>query len=103
MYYTYMIRCQDNSIYTGITTDMERRFGEHRTQDKKGAKYTKSHKVTKIEAVWSSENRALAGKLEYHIKRLSKSEKENLITDNCIEKLLFNKIEVEKYYRIKYN
>ncbi|MBQ3573901.1 MAG: GIY-YIG nuclease family protein, partial [Clostridia bacterium] len=38
MYYVYMMRCSDNSLYTGITTDLERRFEEHKS--KKGAKYT---------------------------------------------------------------
>jgi putative endonuclease len=35
MYYTYMLRCKDNSIYTGITTDIERRMEEHRRKIKK--------------------------------------------------------------------
>lgn len=103
MYFTYMIRCEDGSLYTGITTDLDRRFKEHKLQNDKSAKYTKSHKAVKIEAAWCSDSRALAGKLEYHIKRLSKAEKEKLISENCIEKVLFNKIEVEKYWRLKYN
>ena len=45
MYYTYMLRCNDNSIYTGITTDLSRRFLEHTSQDTKCAKYTLSHKA----------------------------------------------------------
>jgi putative endonuclease len=98
-----MIRCEDGSLYTGITTDLDRRFNEHKSQNNKSAKYTKSHKAVKIEAAWGSESRALAGKLEYHIKRLSKAQKEKLIAENCIEKILFNKIEVEKYLQIKYN
>lgn len=54
MYYTYMIRCMDNTIYTGITTDLKRRMEEHFTQNEKCAKYTKRHKAKKLEAVWSS-------------------------------------------------
>ena len=41
MYYTYMLRCTDNSIYTGITTNIERRMEEHFKQNEKCAKYTK--------------------------------------------------------------
>ena len=38
MYYTYMIRCEDNSIYTGITNDLDKRFNEHKIKRKNGAK-----------------------------------------------------------------
>ena len=46
MYFLYLIQCFDGSIYTGITNDLERRFGEHK--NKKGGHYTASHKVEKI-------------------------------------------------------
>ena len=46
MYYVYLIQCEDGSIYTGITTDLERRFKEH--SDKIGGHYTRAHKVEKI-------------------------------------------------------
>ena len=39
MYYTYMLRCSDNSIYTGMTNDLEKRLNEHKTKSKNGAKY----------------------------------------------------------------
>ena len=52
MYYIYMLRCEDNSIYTGITNDIKRRWEEHHSKDEKGAKYTKGHNVQKIEALW---------------------------------------------------
>lgn len=45
MFYTYMIRCSDNSIYTGMTNNIEKRMLEHLSS--KGAKYTKSHKAEK--------------------------------------------------------
>ena len=55
MYYTYMLRCADNSLYTGITTDVARRFAEHSGQiPGKCAKYTGSRKAVSIEAVWES-------------------------------------------------
>lgn len=50
MYYTYMLRCQDGSLYTGITTDLNRRFREHSGAGVVGAKYTKSHAPVTIEA-----------------------------------------------------
>lgn len=101
MYYTYMIRCEDNSIYTGITNDIKRRIQEHFYKDEKGAKYTKSHSVKKLECVWQSENRVLASKLEYHIKALTKNKKEDLIKNHKLDDIFIEKVECKKYKYIK--
>lgn len=104
MYYTYMIRCIDNSIYTGITNDLKRRMSEHFEKTEKCAKYTLRHTPKKIEAVWESEDRALASKLEYHIKSLKKYDKEILIKyDVKISDILSNKIDCNLYRRINKN
>ena len=97
MYYTYMLRCENNSIYTGITTDVKRRMEEHFSKDPKCEKYTKSHEPKKLECVWESENKALASKLEYRIKRLTKVQKEELINNHLLEKYFLEKIECDKY------
>ncbi len=99
MYYTYILRCEDNSLYTGIATDVQRRFEEHLNDEKKGAKYTKRHRPIRIEACWESEDKKTASKLEYHIKALDKYKKELLIAENRLE-LLGNKIEISNYKRI---
>ena len=96
MYYTYILRCVGGTLYTGITTDVKRRFEEHTTDSKKGAKYTGSRKPIKVEAVWKSESRALASKLEYRIKQLTKAEKELLIRTYDLE-ILGDKIDTTKY------
>ncbi len=102
MYYVYMLRCEDNSLYTGITTDLERRFEEHLKKNKKCAKYTLNHSVKKIESAWETEDRVSASKLEYHIKKtLSKVEKEELIVKNNLQELLSHKIDVSKYSKFK--
>ena len=98
MYYTYMLRCEDNSIYTGITTDLKRRMDEHFTQVNNCAKYTSTHKAKKLEAAWQSENRVLASKLEFNIKRLKKQEKETIIKNNYkMQELLEDKIDGKEY------
>ena len=98
MYYTYILRCKDNSLYTGITTDLERRLKEHIEKGKKTAKYTLTHCAKKIEIAWESENRVLASKLEYHIKTLTKKQKEELIKKSkCLEDFLSDKIDNQKY------
>lgn len=79
MYYVYMMRCSDNSLYIGITTDVMRRFKEHTEKNGKGAKYTRSRSVTEIAAVWETDGgRAEASKLEAKLKKLKKDRKEYL-------------------------
>ena len=80
MYYVYILRCRRNLLYTGITTDIKRRFGEH-LGGKTGAKFTRSNPPDSVEAVWSCENRSLASKLEYAVKKLNKRQKLTLISD----------------------
>ncbi len=99
MYYTYMLRCEDNSIYTGMTNNLEKRFNEHITK-KNGAKYTKSHNVIKIEATWKSNEKFLACKLEYQIKQLSKKEKENLINGEKLSTYFSGKVDCRRYRRV---
>lgn len=102
MYYTYMLRCKDNSIYTGITTDLERRLKEHKEKGEKTAKYTLTHSAEKMEIAWESENRVLASKLEYNIKKLTKRQKEALIKNpELLSKFLGDKIETQLYTIIK--
>ena len=82
MYYTYMLRCSDNSIYTG------------------GAKYTKSHNAIKLEVAWKSNSKSLACKLEYQIKTLTKQQKENLINGEKLTTYLKGKIDGRRYRKI---
>lgn len=97
MYYTYMIRCADNSIYTGMTNDLNKRLNEHKTKSKNGAKYTKSHTAIKFETVWKSRDKSLACKLEYQIKQLTKKQKENLINGEKLSTYLHGKVDCRRY------
>lgn len=99
MYYVYILRCQDHSLYTGITNQIEKRLKEHFFRLPQCAKYTKSHHAKTLEALWCCENRSEASKLEYYIKQLSKDKKELLISENCLDALLSCKIDIQKYQR----
>ncbi|MBR5381948.1 MAG: GIY-YIG nuclease family protein [Oscillospiraceae bacterium] len=85
MYYTYILRCADGSLYIGITNDLKRRFAAH--QSGKGAKYTRSHPPARFEAAYASPDRAAASRLEARLKRLTHTEKEALINGAVPEKL----------------
>ena len=79
MAYVYILECVGGELYTGITSDIERRFRQHKGGGVSAAKYTKSHKPLAVAALWSTENMRDAAKLEYRIKRLSKGKKSELI------------------------
>lgn len=96
-YYTYIIRCTDNSLYTGMTNDLNKRMEEHFEKSKEGAKYTKSHQAKKVEKAWQCKEKSLACKLEYRIKTLNKSEKESLIKGEKLKKFFTGKIDCRRY------
>jgi putative endonuclease len=74
MWHVYIIECSDETLYTGITTDVERRLDEHNTS-LKGAKYTKGRGPVKLIYSCKIGDRAAASKEEYRIKQLSRNEK----------------------------
>jgi len=74
----YIIKASDASFYTGITTDVERRFDEH-SQGQKGAKYFNGRNPVKVVYREDGHSRSSASRREAEIKKLSRSEKESLI------------------------
>ena len=92
-----MLRCSDNSIYTGMTNNLEKRIAEHLSKSKQGAKYTKSHNAIKLEIAWKSKDKSLACKLEYQIKQLTKQQKENLIKNKRLATYLKGKVDCRRY------
>ena len=100
-YYTYMLRCKDNSIYTGFTNDIEKRMNAHFSKSKQGAKYTKSHEADRLECVWRSKEKVLACKLEYQLKQLTKKEKEEIINGIKLSCYLSGKVDCRKYKRLE--
>lgn len=75
-----MLRCADDTLYTGITTDLKRRLAEHNNDNKKGAKYTRVRRpVTPVyQEYW--DNRAQASRREHELKKLSRLAKTKLIS-----------------------
>ncbi len=82
MYYVYIIECEDGSLYTGITTDVARRFSEHK--NKTGGHYTASHHVKKVVYAEKAQTRSRALKREARIKSFRKEEKLALIKSKAI-------------------
>jgi putative endonuclease len=82
-WWVYIIECCNNSLYTGITTDVERRFDEHQNNNKKASKYCA--KLRPLKLVYKSlpfENKSEASKEEYRIKQLCHKEKKDFIKTN---------------------
>ena len=77
-YFVYIVKCSDDTLYTGIATDIKRRVEEHNSSDK-GAKYTKVRRPVKLVYSEESQNRSSATKREMAIKKLSREKKLELV------------------------
>lgn len=77
-WYVYLLRCNDDSLYTGATTDLQRRLRQH-NHGSDGARYTRSRRPVTLAYAETVEDRATALRREYQIKQLPRSEKQALI------------------------
>jgi putative endonuclease len=77
MWFVYIIKCEDGSLYTGATNDLKRRFDEHKKG--KGGKYTRSHIPERIVFSEKCDNKIMALKREREIKNLTRKQKLKLI------------------------
>ena len=77
MHYVYILRCTDDTLYTGWTTDLEHRVAVHNAG--KGAKYTRSRRPVVLVYHETFEEKIPAQQREREIKKLSRAEKEALI------------------------
>ncbi|MCA8089910.1 GIY-YIG nuclease family protein [Burkholderia anthina] len=75
-WFLYLIECADDSVYTGITTDVAARFDEHASG--KGARYTRSRKPRAVLASFPLPDRSIASRAEYWVKRLTAAQKREL-------------------------
>jgi len=81
MYFVYIIQCSDESLYTGITNDLQRRFDQHKNGN--GGHYTSSKQVIKIVYTEQYPDRSAALKREAQIKGWTRQKKLNLIKFGC--------------------
>ena len=77
-YFIYILRCSDDTLYTGITTDIDRRIKEHNTS-LKGAKYTRYRRPVKLVYKEKQEDKSSALKREHEIKKMPRKGKLLLI------------------------
>lgn len=84
-WYVYILRCADNSLYTGVTTDPARRLSEHNSS-RNGARYTRARQPVTLEYLETAEDRSAACCREYALKQLRRIDKEALILSekNCL-------------------
>jgi len=79
MYKVYILKCSDDTLYTWITTDLEKRISQHNWEILGWAKYTLARKPVELVYFEDSENRGTASKREYEIKKLTRKKKMELI------------------------
>ena len=78
-WFLYIIRCADNTLYTGITIDVEARFATHQSQTSRSAKYLRGREPLTLVFQVPIGSKSKASRAEYYVKRLSKQNKEKLI------------------------
>ena len=78
-WFIYMLKCANGSLYTGISTDVHRRFEEHQSQGEKCAKFLRGKAPLKLMYIEEAEDRSLATQREMAIKKLSRLQKQRLI------------------------
>jgi putative endonuclease len=76
-WYVYILRCADGSLYTGVSTDVNRRVETHNKG--KGAKYTRSRIPVSIVAIWGPFSKSLSHSAENRIKSLSRKQKDKIL------------------------
>ncbi len=84
--YTYMVECSDGCLYTGWTNCIEKRLKEHNSG--RGAKFTRARLPVKLRYLEVSQTKSDAMKREAAIKKLNRSQKEKLILQCHLEKIL---------------
>lgn len=78
-WFVYLLRCNDNSLYAGVTTDIKRRVTEHNASAL-GAKYTRARRPVTLAYLEEADSRSDAGKKEYKLRKLTKQKKEQKVT-----------------------
>ena len=73
-WYLYVLECDDETLYTGITTDPERRIDEHNNSPK-GARYTRARRPVELVTKWTYDGQSEAAKAEYAFKQLTRPQK----------------------------
>jgi len=101
MYHVYILQCSDDTLYTGITTDLARRVKEHNSSSL-GAKYTHSRRPVTLVYSKQFSSRSAAQIEESRIKKLSRSQKECVIARNvattCLPAGRSNPVETSKLF-----
>lgn len=90
----YLIRTRQNTLYTGITTDVQQRLSEHET-GKQGAKYLRAKGPLQLVYQVELGSRSLASKVEYRIKKLTKKRKERIVRDRLAREALLCELKIE--------
>ena len=74
-WHVYLVRCADDTLYTGVATDVRRRLAEHNGESRAGARYTRTRRPVTLVYQELAADRSEAGKREYAIKQLPRSAK----------------------------
>ncbi len=100
--YTYIVRCENGALYTGIARDIRARLMTHCSRTGACAKFTRSFPVKELSALWETKDYSSAARLECCIKKMKKSAKEALVMDKGASLAkVFPALAAEEYKRVE--
>jgi putative endonuclease len=84
LWYVYMLHCSDGTLYTGVTTDLERRLREH-NRGPRGARYTRARRPVTLAYHEVAASRAAACRREWELRQLSRGQKQALVSSRATD------------------
>ncbi len=83
-WFTYIVRCADDSLYTGVCTDVQRRIDEHNSNTRSAARYTRARQPVELVYCEAVNNRSEACKREAEIRKLNRQQKLRLVRQHTV-------------------
>ena len=94
-WFVYMLRCGNGALYTGVTTDVQRRMDEHASGGSRGARFTRAFAPVELVYRCCLGSKRLAYRIEYRLKRLSREKKAMVVAKNFSKKELLAFLSIE--------
>jgi putative endonuclease len=95
-WYVYIVRASDGTMYTGVTTDVERRLAEHRGNGGRGARYLRGREPLEIVYRRRLGDRGLALRVEWRLKRRPRAEKQSIVSGRLSRRALLRRLGVSE-------
>ena len=95
-WWVYILRCRNGALYTGVSTDVQRRVGEHADQGRRSARFTRAFAPVELVYTCRIGSKSRAYRVEYRIKRLSRGKKAALVAEQPTRRSLLGYLSINR-------